>query len=52
MITGPSGNGCHIGVLFAAGVPMLAIVRVSVIEFDPVSMTIESPAVMPVVDLT
>ena len=25
---------------------------VSVLEFDPVSMTIESPTVMPVVDLT
>ena len=50
VITGPSGNGCHSVVLFAAGVPMPAIVRVSALE--PVSMTIESPTVMPVVDLT
>ena len=47
VITGPSGRGCHRGVVLLAAVPTLAILRVSTLE--PVSMLMVSPAVMPVV---
>ena len=50
VITGPSGSGCHSVVLSAAGIPRLAIVRVS--EAAPASITIESPALIPVVLVT
>jgi hypothetical protein len=44
---GPSGSGCHSGVLLLAGVPTLAILRVSAPA--PVSLCTVSPALRPVV---
>ena len=50
MITGPSGRGSHNVVAAPAAVPRLAILRVSLPE--PVSISIVSPTLMPVMLLT